>query len=190
VVKEVWGWGGHGSYVHSNAHDHLQDIPMSRREVIDQLEALGPLLWMPLLIEEHIRRPDGSYGPPLEYKFYVFRDRVEAISMRMFNDPTLGFYTPDWTLMPEPLMTTRPVGPKQKPDCLAEMVETAQRLGEAYGDAVRVDLFWTDRGCVFNEYASVPAHGYGLTDFGSEYLGDCWQRMLDRFPAAAEEQIT
>lgn len=75
-------------------------------------------------------------------------------------------------------MTSRPQAPKEEPACLAEMIETAQRLGEAYGTPVRVDLFWADRGCVFNEYCSVSAQGKGFSDFGSEFLRDCWQRML------------
>ena len=93
---------------------------------------------------------------------------------------TQGFFTADW----EPLPDCVPVGFTSTADIapprdLDVMLEMASRLGAAVGDYCRVDIFDTDRGPVFNEFSLTPHNGK-VTAFADEYLGDHWQRMIDR----------
>jgi hypothetical protein len=47
---------------------------------------------------------------------------------------------------------------------------------------VRVDLFWTGDGFKFNEFSTAHNRGFKIRPSTSDYLGECWSRMLERFP--------
>jgi hypothetical protein len=186
VVKPVWGRSKIGVYAISQDRDQVRNLPMTRADVIAEL-ARGPrLAWVPWTLEEHVKRPDGTYGEPLEYKFHVFRDRVEAVSLLSRHEQRLGFYTPDWELFPETLSTWLGQSEMPRPDCLDEMLEAATRLGSAYGTYVRVDIFWTEGGFKFNEFSTAHNRGFKIRPGMSDYFGDCWRRMLERFPDEPE----
>ena len=68
--------------------------------------------------------------------------------------------------------------PRDPPLCLSEMVACVRRLGAAYETYVRVDMYASDRGCVFGEFSSTPAEGRNFTPFGNRYLGELWERTF------------
>jgi len=52
---------------------------------------------------------------------------------------------------------------RDPPACLAEILRHAAVLGTRLGTYVRIDFFATDRGCVFNEFSSMPGGGRDYT---------------------------
>jgi hypothetical protein len=186
VVKPVWGGGGRGVSAFSGDRQWAGGEAQTRDELIGQTFRRRSA-WVPLMIEEHARRPDGSYGEPVEYRFQVFCDRVEAVSLLLAGQGLQGFFSPAWERFPEGLGTRFRQADFPAPEGLEQMIDAATRLGTAYGTYVRVDIFWTDRGLRFNEFSSCPAQGRGITAFADAYLGACWDRMLERFPELARE---
>ena len=45
---------------------------------------------------------------------------------------------------------------------------------------VRVDLYATDRGCVFSEFSSRPYGGMTFTPYAERYFGALWQQAFPR----------
>jgi len=185
VLKPLWGGGGAGVYAISGGRERIRDVAMSRETLRAELDAVRrPIRWIPLIVEEHVRRPDGTYGYALEFRFHVFRNVVAAVTS-VDASKQVGCYTADWEPFEQSLFANRPPRSIDRPDCLDEMRDIALRIGDAYGDYCRVDLFWTDRGVVFNELAAIPLEGRGYSDFADRYLGGYWDRMLREFGESA-----
>jgi hypothetical protein len=185
VLKPLWGGGSHGAYAMSGGHERITGVAMTREALRAQLDAARrPIRWIPLVVEEHVRRPDGSYGFALEFRFHVFRDTIAAITCANEHHQ-VAFYTASWEPFEQALIGDRAVHHMPRPDCLEEMCAAALRIGDAYGDYVRVDLFSTDKGVVFNELAATPLNGRGYTEFADRYLGGHWERMLQRYGESA-----
>jgi hypothetical protein len=188
VVRSVYGTSTKGTYAMAEGIELFSGKATSSADLRAHLIATrGFVSRVPLLIEEFLRGEDGEYRLPVDYKCHMFGDvvgvieRVERLG-RKTEDVRLSYYTADWEPMPHPIRTDRwgrsdPVPP---PRCLGEIVAAARRLGVAYGTFVRVDLYATDRGCVFGEFTPTPTAGNGYTAFADEYLGALWRSA---FPA-------
>jgi hypothetical protein len=59
------------------------------------------------------------------------------------------------------------------------MLETARRLGTAYGTYVRIDLYASERGPVFGEFSPTPSDGRAFTAAADAYFESFWK---DAFP--------
>lgn len=185
VLKPLWGGGSVGAYAISGGLERIRGVAMSREELRAELGVVRrPIRWIPRIVEEHVRRPDGTYGYALEFRFHVFRNVIAAVTS-VDAAKQAGCYTADWEPFEQSLFANRPVRPIERPACLEEMRDSALRIGDAYGDYCRVDLFWTDRGVVFNELAAIPLEGRGYSEFADRYLGGFWDRMLDEYGDSA-----
>jgi len=88
-------------------------------------------------------------------------------------------YTANWEPFREVFVDRRPEPElEEPPEFLSQMVSFAERLGAAAGSFLRIDFFASDRGCLFNEFSSVPGGGHGYTAAADEFLGAAWQRHV------------
>ena len=58
------------------------------------------------------------------------------------------------------------------------MLELARRMGATLATYMRIDFFVTDRGCVFNEFSSVPARGRYYTPYSDRVFGALWAERI------------
>lgn len=110
-----------------------------------------------LLVEPYLGR--GAVLP-LDYKFFVFDGRVEAIQVDTgrATHHRRCFYDKQWKRMPFALEYTLETREIPRPACLDEMVELAQKLGGGFV-FVRVDLYEIDGRPVFGEMTFYPGSG-------------------------------
>jgi hypothetical protein len=186
VLRPTRGTQRQGVYVVAAGHDVLRDRPFRAGDMYRSIAARGKLAWtIPILGEEFVRAPDGTYRLPPEYKCYVFGDHVaaiQAVERTGPRPPFSRFYTAEWHTIDDPMNTTLPLGPpRDPPPALAAMVRCAARLGAAAGTFMRIDFFATVGGCVFNEFASTPIAGKNFTPHCDRLFGALWE---ERFPHA------
>jgi TupA-like ATPgrasp len=134
---------------------------------------------VPLVIEEFVRSEDGSRRLPPELKCHVFGGAVAAVELveRVVSVAhSRRYYTPSWETFPDPMNTNMPISEiRSRPEGLEPMVELAARIGAELGTYMRIDFFATDRGCVFNEFSTLPVLGQGFTPYCDELFGALWE---------------
>ena len=140
----------------------------------------------PFLIEEFITTEDGRFELPVGYKCHTFGDEVvlvETVRTRSADDAEHRYYTPDWEPIEDPINTYLPPDEQlsEPPRCLERMVEQAATLGAELGTYMRVDFFASERGCIFNEFSSLPLGGNYNTPYCEELFGSRW---AEKFPDA------
>jgi hypothetical protein len=143
---------------------------------------MGRIARVPLLIHEFVRTEAGEYKVPIEYKCHVFGDVVGAVQVvekRIGQRSTNRYYSPAWEPLSEKMHDATRIGRfVDPPVCLEEILATARTLGRAYGTYVRVDLYATDEGCVFGEFAATPSRGMNIAPYADQYFGSLWQELL------------
>ncbi len=129
-----------------------------------------------LLVQEFVRTEAGEYRIPIDYKFHMFRGKIGAIlalvpgRTRNSEETTRTYFTEDWQRTTEPIYFAPEGSEREPPACFKEMKQVARALGAAYETYVRVDLYATDKGCVFGEFTAVPGMGRKITAFGDTYF--------------------
>jgi len=185
VIKPAFGRASQGVHLLSGGRDLLgggvYDPSSLRRHLV---RSFGELSTIALIAEEFVRDESGRVRVPTEYKLFVFGDHVAAIevSQRVGLDAhknPRNAYTASWTPF-EPRLRTADYlhADFEPPRCLDEMVEVALRLARVYGTFVRVDLYATERGCVFGELSSTPSQGTGFSAGADRVLGELWRERL------------
>jgi hypothetical protein len=181
VVRPLWGPATREGAVVAAGRDLLRDAPTSPADVCARLPtrrwARRPA---PILIEELIKPEDGHVALPLELKCHTFGGHVAAIQVverRAALDLKSHYYTTGWESMRDPMTTLLPFDEqiRDPPGCLKTMLALAAALGASIGTYMRVDFFLTDRGCVFNEFSSVPGGGSRwCTPYCDDLFGRLW----------------
>jgi hypothetical protein len=178
VIRPAWGTTGKSVYVLAHGRDLLHECTYSKDQLRAQLRRdYGRVSRFPILVEEFVKTETGEYALPIEYKCYTFGATVGAIQVvqRTGREARHRFYTASWDLFEDQMNTHNPPAEYiDPPRCLGEILACAQTLGVAYGAFVRVDLYATDRGCVFGEFSSTPLNGREFTAFADKYLGELW----------------
>ena len=131
-----------------------------------------------VMIEEFLDdgRPDG----PLDYRFWCFDGKPEAIMMDNHPHTLSAFYDPDWN----PLYATYRVKEHwrdiERPANLDEMLSVAATLSDGF-DFVRVDLYSIQSKTYFGEFTFVPTAGCNKFDppHWDLYFGDKWAQALN-----------
>ena len=188
VVKPTVGARSRGVFACAGGVDKMTGEPVDEGSLIKSIrKAYGPLPVFPLMVEEFLRPESGECRLPFDFKFHVFRNRIALVRVtdrtRGRNNALDGFFTPDWTPIEQPFIEPMaPLGKIPPPRCFDEMLESARRLGEAYGTYVRVDMYATPKGCVFGEFSSAPRRGNGYTAFADDLLGRYWQETCPDDP--------
>lgn len=133
------------------------------------------------MLGELIKREDGPVALPLEYKCHTFSDEVVAVQVleRWSRAESRNrYYTPQWQPIPDPISTFVPSDGQLRdpPACLERMLDLAATLGAELGTYMRIDFFVAERGCVFNEFSSMPLLGRDYTPYGEELFGSVWAK--------------
>lgn len=112
-----------------------------------------------IIVEKMLETPDGSL--PLDYKFFVYRGKVEVvqISDRNGDEPAFAYYTPEWKKL-DVRLGEYPLAEREavKPENFGDMVRIAGHLGTDF-DFVRVDLYSIGGKIFFGEMTFFPNAG-------------------------------
>ena len=131
-----------------------------------------------LMIETFI---GDEFRLPIDYKFYVFHGRVEAIQVHVEREHChrWALYDRDW----QRLSNSDDFKAVVPPPALARMIAGAETLGSPF-DFVRVDLYDLDGAPRFGEMTFYPGSGLDRFDPHSldDWLGRCWRRPSGSFP--------
>jgi hypothetical protein len=135
-----------------------------------------------VIIEKWVTHADGTLCTS-QLNIFVFHGRAEYINygaMRWEDVLTKRYdFDREWNRVvlytdSQPRSET-----VSKPHHFADVVTLSEKLGAYYHDwtgipQVRVDLFDTDQGPVFGEFAGGANGGEGLTDEAQDLLGSLW----------------
>ena len=107
---------------------------------------------------------------------------IQVIEKTGVRSPPHRYYTPRWEPFPDPMNVCVPQAEIRDPAaCLEEMLRQASTLGAQLQTYMRIDFFAPDRGCVFNEFSSLPDAGRDFTPYCNDLFGALW---AERFPDA------
>ncbi|KGV63040.1 tupA-like ATPgrasp family protein [Burkholderia pseudomallei ABCPW 91] len=163
------------------------DLKTGRAARHDEIRAFFARQWCyrglnnDVLVEEMIENRDGSPCVS-QFKCLTFHGRVEYI-----HYVTVGYdlgcvaydYDRDWNRVAL-YHSAQPVERGiARPDTFPMVIELAERLADYYRhwtgiEHVRVDLFDSDKGPVFGEYAGGTNGGEGFTEEAQALLGALW----------------
>jgi hypothetical protein len=125
------------------------------------------------LIEETVIDVDGSC-PPRDFKCFCFDGRCVLIQVIRRLQKTFAYYTPDtWEQLHG--IDSRPTAIHPRPECLAELVDAAERLSRLCLFPVRVDFYVSAAGPVFGEFCLSPGLMHWLLPAADVWLGELWQ---------------
>lgn len=184
VIRPVFGDSRRGVYVFAGDRELLRRRVYTHAELMAELRRdRGWISRFPVLVEEFVKTEAGEYELPLEFKFHMFGETIGAIEVvhRSSNAQVrYDCYTPSWDRFEDQMYTgTLPGGPIAPPNCFAEMLACARKLGVAYGTYARVDFYATDRGCVFGEFSTTPFFGgHQFTPFVEQYFEELWRKTF------------
>jgi len=183
VIRPIWGDSRRGTYVFAGDQELLRHRVYTKVQLLAQLRRdRGWVSRFPIMAEEFVKTEAGVYELPMEFKFHMFGETVGVIDAGCRTgkaDVGLACYTPSWERFEDQMNTHYGAGEyMDPPKCFEEMLACARTLGVAYGTYVRVDLYATDKGCVFSEFSTLPAGGRDFTPFAERYLGELWQRII------------
>lgn len=179
VIRPERGAARRGVHLVSGGRELLTDEPAFPEQLRERLPRAGAVR-RPVrhLFEEFARSEDGGYRIPVGYKWHCFGGEIAAgyaVESVGPDEWRQRHYTPDWEPIDDPMSTFLPqADPRDPPGCLQEMLDLTQLLGAELGTYMRIDFFATDRGCMFNEFSSVPLNGGHNTPYCDELFGAFW----------------
>jgi len=168
-----------------------------RNDIIDYLESVRNKSkrqkeWQ-VITEELLVAEEPSSQIPHDFKCYTFFGQVVFILEKSINEggSQVCWYNRDWSpLYAEGFISDRYPGRVSKnhkpPRCHNEIIRISEKLSQNVNNPfVRVDLYATDRGCVFGELTQTPGTYRCLSARADEILGDFLhqaQLRLDQHP--------
>jgi hypothetical protein len=171
---------------HGSGGNLVLDQPIDRAAVVARLKTLlSQNYYWPMreyqyyeieprvMIEEFLN--DGHPDGPLDYRFWCFNGRPEAIMVDNHPHTLSSFYSADW----EPLYATYRVKEHwreiARPSNLAGMRDIAARLSAPF-DFVRIDLYSINGKTYFGEFTFAPTAGMNKFDppHWDLYFGEKW----------------
>jgi hypothetical protein len=199
VIRPVVGHSCQGVFVMANGVNLLDGQPYSPDQIVaDTRSRLRPWTRRKVMVEEFVRTEQGQYRLPPEFKMHVFGGRIASLLYIDRNKPARGVHLdPDFQSLarflsddPEsaeepPLFTPRRYAwPSDQslpdpPVCWDEMKRVARTLGEAYGTYVRIDLYASDKGCVFGEFTPTQSKGVTIRPALERFFSAIWD---EEFP--------
>ena len=113
--------------------------------------------------------PKNTLGTLIDYKFYCFDGKpkflyvgTDEITGGKKGEARLSFLDLDWNPVPFGRTDHRPIAREiEKPDCLEEMKEIAEKLAEGM-PFVRIDLYYVNGKILFSEFTVFPGAGFGI----------------------------
>lgn len=133
------------------------------------------------IIAEELVDDEFGYKIPLDYKFYMFGDKIATILVidrpsKKKKDQVQCFYDENWNKISIDIRPTlREEDKFHKPKFFKEMSAAARKLGKDLGIFMRIDFYTTKDGFYFGEFTPTPDGGKGYSDEGNRYLGTFWK---------------
>ena len=133
------------------------------------------------LIVEELVQDEFDYNIPLDYKFYMFGERIAAIQVidrpsKSQSDQSHFFYDEDFhPISIEILPVRKSRNVFQKSRHFNDMKHAAITLGRAVNMFMRIDFYTSKEGFFFGEFTPTPEGGSGYSQEGDRYLGTYWK---------------
>jgi hypothetical protein len=128
-----------------------------------------------LLLERYIEIDGRPF--PADWRFFVFHGQVRLAQHTIDRETALrtAYYTPDWRRLEAGPAPTPPAPTLPRPDNLAALIETAERLAQGL-DFVRVDLYSDGVSRIrFGELTLTPNNAnVRFTDFAFDHWLGRW----------------
>jgi len=186
VIKPSRGWSANNVFALLDGTNLLDGNDWTREEIIEHIVAQPKVNENPrttMMVEEFLVSWDGEERIPLDYKFYMFGEKVSYIHVVERNSNTNTrlnrhwFVDENWEPIPNQIMLkqSHDENPVVIPYCSEELVWAAKLLGKNLNMFMRIDLYATKRGAVFGEFTPQPHGGRGFTEWADEWLGALWK---------------
>jgi hypothetical protein len=187
VIKPSRGSSAKNVFAMDGGVNLLDDRRWTRQEVVDALDSTAAQhrgsRKMQYLVEEFLTNWDGKPGIPLDYKFYVFGERIAFIHVIERNSGAnlrqnrYWYLTETWEPLGRQIVRTQipETSLLPAPDCLAELIDIVRVMGKRLNMFLRIDMYVTDQGPVFGEFTPQPNGGKGYTAAADEWLGAMWE---------------
>lgn len=133
------------------------------------------------IIVEELIVDEFGYEIPLDYKFFMFGEKIAAIqvidrSSKKKHEQTQGFYDEEWNKIPLDIWPIRKEVDKfSKPSQFIPMSEAAKKLGKALNMYMRIDFYASKNNYYFGEFTPTPDGGKGYSEEGDRFLGAFWK---------------
>ena len=122
---------------------------------------------------------------PRIWKFYCFGGEIALIHVELklsSNNPSENihhYFEPNLRQLRKKihLFHSVPNEPLYFPNCWDEMVEQVTKLGMGLGCFMRIDMFATENGPVFDKFVLNPEDGEGFTEYTEKYLATFWNGL-------------
>lgn len=180
VLKPTIGHSSKNVYLMDNGFNVMDRIFYNSEnltEIMAKIIEENP--YVNFILEEFVRNEQGQYTIPVNYKFHTFNGFIGGVSVINMTGPNDGFaraYDEHWNLIPD-IENDFEKSPYQDPPvCLDEMISYAKRLSIAYEIYVRVDLYATDKGAIFGEFAPTPSKGRYFTKQSDKLFAKHWDK--------------
>ena len=184
VLKPSRGWSSKNVFAIQDGVNLLDGRAWSRNQIVEQLENAAAAgrgaPWY--LVEEFLVNWDHKPGIPLDYKFFMFGERLALVHVIERNSGAKlaqnrhWYLTEGWELITRRLVRSQQPQPDlpTKPDCWEDMLAVVIGMARELDMFVRIDMYATDRGPVFGEFTPQPHGGKGFTSWADEWLGELW----------------
>jgi hypothetical protein len=182
VIRPLWGTSRHGVYVVVGARPPAWRAVLGHGAASEHPARRETRLELADLAEEFVRSEDASTGCRSSTSATPSATRSRRCRCWSGRAPT-GRGTAShahWRAFADPMNASCRRRAARSARLSGEMLALAARLGAPVGTYMRVDFFATDRGCVFNEFASTPANGDGFTPFCDDLFGALWDAKFPR----------
>jgi hypothetical protein len=127
-----------------------------------------------VMIEECL--DDGEKDGPLDYRFWCFHGKPEAIQVDNNSHSMNAFYTPSWEWMDCTYRSTGGIREAKRPGNLDELLTIAAELSAPF-DFVRVDLYSVKGKTYCGEFTFTPTAGFNKFDppEWDAWFGEKWR---------------
>lgn len=185
VIKPEKGWSSKNVYVIKNGINLFDNKKWTRSEIVSELKKTSDVNVNKnnhILIEEYVENWDEFDGIPLDYKFYMFGEKVAFINVIERNSVNnklnkFWYLTEKWESLPIKIIKNQLVQSSIpiKPNCFEQMLLIAKKFGRELNMFMRIDLYASKRGVIFGEFTPQPHGGNGYTDEANKWLGSLWR---------------
>ena len=124
------------------------------------------------IIVEELVRDEFDYKIPLDYKFYMFGEKIAAIQVidrpsQKAAEQSQCYFDQDFKIIDIDILPVRKTSFEfVKPSHFNSMRAAAVKLGKELGIFMRIDFYSTKDGFYFGEFTPTPEGGNGYSEKG------------------------
>ena len=182
VIKTSVGYSANQVFPVKDGKNVFTEEDISVNEILDKLQTDSFVQNQnhKIIVEELVEDEFG-YKIPLDYKFYMFGDKIATILVidrpsKNKKEQVQCFYDENWNKISIDIRPTlREEDKFHKPKFFKEMSAAARKLGNDLGIFMRIDFYTTKDGFYFGEFTPTPDGGKGFSQEGNRYLGTFWK---------------